>query len=75
MHGGQQLQLFSANYDEYGFQPIVVFDGQGRMIAAVPSPACRPSGAHTGKWLRRLLAGLRANWPRVQIILRADSHY
>ena len=27
VHGGQQLRLFNAHYDEYGFQPIVVFDG------------------------------------------------
>lgn len=33
--GGQQLRLFNAHYDEYDFQPIVVFDGEGRMIAAV----------------------------------------
>ena len=25
VHGGQQLRLFSAYYDDYGFQPIVVF--------------------------------------------------
>jgi type I restriction enzyme R subunit len=24
------LRLFNAHYDEYGFQPIVVFDGDGR---------------------------------------------
>ena len=64
VHGGQQLRLFNAHYDEYGFQPIVVFDGEGRMIAAVLRPACRPSGRQIVKWLRRLLAGLRANWPR-----------
>jgi hypothetical protein len=29
VHGGQQLRLFNAHYDEYGFQPIVVFDGEG----------------------------------------------
>ena len=28
-HGSQQLRLFNAYYDEYGFQPIVVFDGDG----------------------------------------------
>src|SRR3712207_5561095 len=28
VHGGQQLRLFNAYYDEYGFQPIVVFDGE-----------------------------------------------
>ncbi len=75
VHGGQQLRLFNAHYDEYGFQPIVVFDGDGRMIAAVLHPACRPSGVAIVKWLRRLLVGLRANWPRVQIMLRGDSHY
>jgi hypothetical protein len=35
VHGGQQLRLFNALHDEYGFQPIVVFDSDGRMIAAV----------------------------------------
>ena len=41
VHGGQQLRLFNAHYDEYGFQPIVVFDGAGGS-----SPRCcdRPSG-------------------------------
>ena len=38
-HGGQQLRLFNAYYDEYGFQPIVVFDGDGRLVGAVLRPA------------------------------------
>ncbi len=75
VHGGQQLRLFNAHYDEYGFQPIVVFDGEGRMVAAVLRPACRPSGRQIGKWLRRLMTAIRAHWPRVEIMLRADSHY
>lgn len=75
VHGGQQLRLFNAHHDEYGFQPIVVFDGEGRMIAAVLRPACRPDGRQIVRWLRRLIAALRANWPRVGIMLRADSHY
>ena len=32
VHGGQQLRLFNAHHDEYGFQPIVVFDGDGRFF-------------------------------------------
>jgi len=75
VHGGQQLRLFNAHYNEYGFQPIVVFDADGRMIAAVLRPACRPDGRQIVKWLRRLIAALRENWPRVDIMLRADSHY
>src|SRR5216683_7430523 len=75
VHGGQQLRLFNAHYDEYGFQPIVVFDGEGRMIAAVLRPACRSSGRQIVKWLRRLIAALHSHWPRVEIMLRGDSHY
>ncbi len=74
-HGAQQLCFFNAHYDEYGFQPIVVFDGEGRMIAAVLRPACRPSGHQIAKWLRRLITTIRVHWPRVEIMLRADSHY
>lgn len=75
VHGAQQLCLFNGHHDEYGFQPIVVFDGDGRMVAAVLRPACRPSGRQIVKWLRRLLAAIRVNWPRVEIMLRGDSHY
>jgi hypothetical protein len=75
VHGGQQLRLFNAHYDEYGFQPIVVFDGEGRFITAVLRPAKRPGGKEIKAFLRRLLRAIRANWPRTQIMLRGDSHY
>ncbi len=74
MHGGQQLRLFNAHYDEYGFQPIVVFDGEGRFITAVLRPAKRPGGKEIRAFLRRLLRAIRANWPNTEILLRADSH-
>ena len=75
VHGAQQLRLFNAHHDEYGFQPIVVFDGDGRMVAAVLRPACRPSGRQIAKWLRRLIDAIRTHWPRTAIMLRGDSHY
>jgi hypothetical protein len=79
VHGGQQLRLFNAHYDEYGFQPIVVFDGEGRFITAVLRPAKRPAKRPGGKeiraFLRRLLRAIRANWPKTRILLRGDSHY
>jgi hypothetical protein len=75
VHGGQQLRLFNAHYDEYGFQPIVVFDGEGRFITAVLRPAKRPGGKEVRAFLRRLLRAIRANWPNTAIMLRADSHY
>src|SRR5271157_2034947 len=75
VHGGQQLRLFNAHYDEYGFQPIVVFDGDGRFVTAMLRPAKRPSDVEIRKLLRRVLRAIRANWPATQILIRADSHY
>jgi Transposase DDE domain group 1 len=75
VHGGQQLRLFNAHYDEYGFQPIIVFDGEGRFVTAVLRPAKRPGGKEVRALLRRLLRAIRANWPKTEILLRADGHY
>jgi hypothetical protein len=75
VHGGQQLRLFNAYYDEYGFQPIVVFDGEGRPVAAMLRPARRPTGAEVRAFLRRLVREIRSHWPRLEILIRADSHY
>ena len=44
-----------AHYDEYaGFQPIVVFDGEGRFVTAVLRPAKRPSGKEIKPFLMAL---------------------
>ena len=75
VHGGQQLRLFNAHYDDYGFQPIVVFDQDGRFVTALLRPAKRPSGREIRAFLRRLVRVIRANWPQVAILVRADSHY
>ena len=75
VHGGQQLRLFNAHYDEYGFQPIVVLMAR----AALSRPCCGPPSARKGTeiraLLRRVLRAIRANWPGPVILPRADSHY
>ncbi len=75
VHGHQQLRLFNSYYDEYGFQPIVVFDGDGRLVGALLRPARRPKGAESAADLRRLIREIRRHWPKTEILLRADSHY
>ncbi|MET3596921.1 hypothetical protein ABID26_006345 [Mesorhizobium shonense] len=75
VHGGQQLRLFNAHHHEYGFQPIVVFDRDGRFVGAVLRPARRPSGAEIRPQLRRPVRAIRSNWPNTRILIRADSHY
>lgn len=75
VHGGQQLRLFNAYHDDYGFQPIVVFDGEGRFVTALLRPGKRPSGVEIRGFVRRLVGAIRTHWPKVEILLRADSHY
>ena len=57
VHGGQQLRLFNAYHDDYGFQPIVVFDGEGRFVTALLRPGKRPGGRESAPscaaWLAR----------------------
>jgi Transposase DDE domain group 1 len=62
------LRLFNAYYDEYGFRPIVVFDGDGRLVGAVLRPARRPDGREIVTLLRRRAWFRQA--PALQGILR-----
>jgi hypothetical protein len=56
------------------YQPIVVFDADGRPVAVVPRPATRPTGAQTRAIQRRLVRQIRSHWLRIGILMRADSH-
>ena len=47
----------------------------GRFVTAILRPAKRPKGTEIRAHLRRIVRQIRANWPRVEILLRADSHY
>jgi hypothetical protein len=75
VHGEQQMRLFNAYHDSYGFQPLLVFDGEGRPVTAMLRPARRPTGVEARAFLRRLVREIRGHWPRVEILLRGDSHF
>jgi hypothetical protein len=74
VHGHQDGRAFHGYYDSYCFLPLYVFCGDRPLLAWL-----RPSdtdGAR-GAWaaLRWLARRLRAAWPEVRIILRADSGF
>ncbi|MGF7213560.1 hypothetical protein GGE65_008206 [Skermanella aerolata] len=52
-----------------------MFDEHGRFVTAILRPARRPKGTEIRAHLRRIVRQIRANWPQVEILLRADSHY
>jgi len=75
-HGQQELALFNAHYDCTCFQPIHIFDGlSGKPVLALLRPDKRPSGQEVAKVLRHVIARIRKRWPRVEILVRADSQY
>jgi hypothetical protein len=76
VHGGQQLALFNAHYDEYVFQPIHIFEATtGKPVLPLLRPGKRPSGKEAARILKHVIRRIRRNWPRVEIMVRGDGHY
>ena len=76
VHGGQQLALFNAHYDDYCFQPIHIFEAAtGKPVLSLLRPGKRPSGKEVARILRHVIRRIRHNWPRVRITVRGDGHY
>jgi len=73
--GHQQLSLFNGYYDSFCYQPIHIYEGNGRLITTVLRPGNRPTGREAVAILKRVVERLRAAWPEVGILVRADSHY
>ena len=75
-HGTQQMSLFNAYHDEHCYMPIHVYEGRsGKLITTILRPGKRPSGSEITTILKHLVPYIKRHWPRVQIIVRADSHF
>jgi len=75
-HGAQQLSLFNAHYDGYGFLPIHIYEAtSGKLVAAILRPGKTPSGREVLAILKHVIRRICKNWPRVEILVRGDSHY
>ena len=53
-HGAQQLALFSAFYNEYGYQPLHIYEGQsGKLITTILRPGVSVRPTHRAVKARR----------------------
>jgi hypothetical protein len=76
VHGDQQLSLFNAHYDSHCFLPIHIYEATtGKPVAMILRPGKTPGGAEVVMVLRHVIRAIRARWPRVEIMVRGDSHY
>lgn len=76
VHGGQQLALFNAHHDGYGFLPIHIYEAtSGKLVAAILRPGKTPTGKEVCAILKHVIRRIRKHWPKVEILVRGDSHY
>jgi len=75
-HGNQQLSLFHGYYGRYIYNELYFHDGTTGQIIL---PVLRPGNSHSNRWyvsiLRRIVEKIQANYPRIRIIIRADSGF
>ena len=74
VHGHQEGRFFHGYYDHYCFLPLYVFCGD-QLLVAYLRPANIDAAKHAWAVLALLVKRLRAAWPEVRIVLRADSGF
>jgi len=76
VHGNQQLSLFNAHYDERCFLPVHIYEGtSGKPVAMILREGKTPSGKEVRTILKHVIERIRSRWPKVDILVRGDSHY
>jgi Transposase DDE domain group 1 len=74
IHGEQEGRHFNGFYDCYCYLPLYIFCGR-HLLAAKLRSADRDAADGAQAEIARIVAQIRARWPDVRIILRADSGF
>ena len=74
LRGHQEGRFFHGYYDGYCYLPLYVFCGR-HLLAAKLRKADIDASAGAVEEIARIVARLRASWPNVRILLRANSGF
>jgi len=74
LHGHQEDRFFPGYYDTYCYLPLYVFCGR-HLLAAKLRPADIDASAGSVEEMARIVARIRRRWPKVRVLLRADSGF
>src|SRR3982750_2099008 len=74
IHGHQEGRFFHGYYDCYCYLPLYVFCGR-HLLAAQLRRSNIDASAGAEEEVARIVCQIRARWPRVRILLRADSGF
>ena len=74
VHGNQEGRFFHGYYDCYCYLPLYIFCGR-HLLAAKLRPASIDAAAGSVEELSRIVTQIRKRWPKVRILVRADSGF
>ena len=74
LHGHQEGRFFHGYYDCYCYLPLYVFCGRHLLAAKLRRSNIDVSAGAVHE-VERIVARVRARWPRVTVLLRADSGF
>jgi hypothetical protein len=74
LHGQQEARFFHGYYNHYCYLPLYIFSGD-HLLCARLRPSNQDASAGSLPEVKRIVVLIRARWPEVQIILRADSGF
>ncbi len=74
LHGEQEGRHFNGYYDCYCYLPLYIFCGRHLLAAKLRSSSVDAADGATGE-VARIVAQIRARWPHVSIVVRADSGF
>lgn len=74
VHGNQEGRFFHGYYGDYCFLPLYVFCGE-QLLVSYLRPSNIDAARHAWAILKLLVTRLRQQWPKVRILVRADSGF
>src|SRR5881227_3999507 len=74
LHGHQEGRFFHGYYDCYCYLPLYIFCGR-HLLAAKLRRSNIDGAAGAVEEVARIVSQIRTRWPRVRILLRADSGF
>lgn len=74
VHGDQERRSFHGYYGDWCFLPLYVFCAE-QLLVSYLRPSNIDPARHAWAILKLLVTRLRAKWPQVKIVLRADSGF
>lgn len=74
LHGEQEGRFFHGYYDSYCYLPLYIFCGD-QLLCARLRQSNSDAAAGSLAEIQRIVAQIRAAWPKVRIVLRGDSGF